>query len=73
MKELIKYNDASVVNIVLNTKFTCLTAATPDSNRITLAVKETGVSRHNKSSVKDPPETPKYDSAVMVQWVSGGH
>ena len=31
----------------------------------TSAVREANTSRHNKGQVKGPPETPRYDSAVI--------
>ena len=37
-----------------------------------LAVRETSVSRQKGGSIRGVPETPQYESAVMVQRVSGG-
>ena len=34
--------------------------------KLTLAVWETSVSRHNRDPIKDSPYTPQYNSAVMV-------
>ena len=40
---------------------------------VTLAVRETRISRHNGGPIKGPHNPPLYDSPVMYGWFQGDH